>query len=250
MFHVEQYISQWFERNSIEIADKTIRLLSRYAVLIHETNTAFNLTGFKSLEEITHHLVLLSLEPLLNLNVPRGTRFIDVGTGAGIPGIPLCIFHNQLSGTLLDSNHKKTGFIDGIISDLSLTNAGTLCGRAEELGHDSLHREQYGMAFSRALAGIYAALELSLPFVDAGGYLYVFSHDNSIHTTLSQPVLDHANELGAQFVSGQDRHIHGISAAGYLFKKTRSTPDRYPRRFAVIKRESDRYRTIDLDKQQ
>lgn len=240
MFHVEHRIKTWFsDRGFTPDTDKIAKLAS-YISKIKEAANHFNLTGFKSLEEITDHLVLESLEPLLGLIVPRGTRAFDIGSGAGIPGIPLSIYHEHISFHLIESHDKKATFIKSVIEDLSIPNAVVAHGRAEEIGHNPELRESFDYAFARAFSSTYTTLELSLPLLKTGGYLYIYAHDTFAASNPSPELLAHIESLGAVPLLDENPASINLPDRGYSFLKSSSTPSRYPRRYAVIKRESSR----------
>jgi 16S rRNA (guanine527-N7)-methyltransferase len=240
MFHVEQYITAWFSGKGVIPSPEKIEKLSAFAGMVHEASSRFNLTGFKGLEEITHHLVLASLEPLLGLNVPRGTRAVDMGSGAGIPGVPLSIYHDHFDFRMIESHEKKSAFIRSVIDDLSISNAGVITGRGEEIGHNPGLRESFDFAFARAFSSTYITLELSLPLVRSGGFLYIFANDSFIASTPHPGLLSHLETLGAVPIHSDERSTLKLPAHGYAFKKISPTPPGFPRRYAVIKRESSR----------
>ena len=220
----------------ITIKEEIKEKFDSYAHLIFETNKRFNLTGFKTVEGIYKKLILGSIEPLYRMNVPRGTKFIDLGSGAGIPGIPLGILFKETFGVLIESNRRKADFIMKVIDKLDLNNLTVECGRAEDVAHDALHREQYDWCFTRSFNNLYISMELGSPFIKSEMLLYIFAELSSF----PEYMIAHAQRLGLVFIDRSRYRECNCSGSGILLKKIASTPGRYPRRFSVIKRESKR----------
>jgi len=238
MFHVEQFLEEWFISRSISLPFEKIRKLGNYINAIHSANNKFNITGFSNLGDITTNLVLSSLEPVLRLNVPRGTTFVDMGSGSGIPGIPLCIYNEHFFGTMVESNHKKFSFIASMIDELLLHNALALNNRGEDMGRSTIHRERYFFCFSRAFSSVYTVSEVCSPLLSIGGWLYIYSRDTVPSAPDQDKLEKHIADLGLSVVDMADREGLGVSMEGILLRKVSSTPERYPRRHAVIKRDS------------
>ena len=218
--------------SGIPIDEQRFSVLLRYADLLFESNKQFNLTGFKTSEDILNKLIITSLAPFCHLDVPRGTSFLDIGTGAGIPGIPLAVCFENLEGMLLDSNGKKISFIDTVIRELGIKNLRTTCSRAEDLGHDESFRESYDRVFMRAVGNMYASIELGAPFVRQGGVFYVYSNQKG--NGLAPGIVEHARALGLDLCGNSE-------GEGILFVKKYITEKRYPRRYSVIKREAGKF---------
>jgi 16S rRNA (guanine527-N7)-methyltransferase len=219
------------------IPPDAIAKLSEYAGMIHEENQKFNLTGFKSLEEIARSLIGESIIPLININVPRGT-FVDLGSGAGVPGIPLGIVYPQWRGVLIDSNSKKTTFISNVIKALQLSNLSVVNGRAEDLAISEFRQlespQMLNFIVCRAFAEPYVSLEAGVPLLCLGGMMYIFSKFTV--DELDVGIVDHAVKLGATGIKKCDMPNYGFPEIGLLFIKTQNTPSEFPRRFSVIKK--------------
>ncbi|MFA7237150.1 MAG: 16S rRNA (guanine(527)-N(7))-methyltransferase RsmG [Phycisphaeraceae bacterium] len=144
--------------------------LARYLDLLLETNKQFNLTAIKDPEQAWLRHILDSLSLLSHL--PTSTSGgIDVGSGGGLPGIPLAICLPNIHFTLLEATGKKARFLQSVIDDLKLPNVRVIHERAETLGQHQNHRQQYDFAVARAVGPLRVLLELTLPFVKVGGKL-------------------------------------------------------------------------------
>lgn len=148
----------------------------RYGELIELRSRQFNLTGAKNWDRIREELFIRSLRILspTGRNAPTpgwfaGKKTIDVGTGAGIPGIVMKIALPELQITLLDSVQKRTNFLKEVVRELELENVEVITGRAEELGQDPVHREAYDLVTARAVARLAELAELTIPFANIGG---------------------------------------------------------------------------------
>lgn len=211
--------------------------LDLYIKELHKTAKQFNLTGLTAIHDIKETLVNGSLRPLGKIIVPRGTMVADMGAGQGIPGIPLSICRPDLAITLMESNEKRIIFLSRIKRLLTGTFE-IIEGRIEELGHDRNQRGKYGLVVSRAFASPYIALECGAPLLSENGLLYIYSEDNE--GSLPQPVLAHAQMLGLNPLVPEKKEMFGFPGYGCLFHKTAITPETFPRRFAVMKREAAR----------
>jgi len=209
--------------------------LRSFVDLIYHTNKKFNLTGFHSKEDIFKNLIISSIDPVFNINVPRGTLFADIGTGSGIPGIVFGIYFRNIKGLLIESNQKKADFVNSVIKELGLKNLEVICDRVENVAKKKGHRELYDWTFSRAFGDLYIALEVGVPLLNLNGIFFVYS--NKLDIDLSKVMLDHANALGVTLLNEEEREELKITQPGFVFKKVKSSPLKYPRRFSVIKRE-------------
>lgn len=144
------------------------QLITYYEMLV-EKNKVMNLTAITEFEEVLdkHFLDSISLAQYVDLTKP--VSVIDLGTGAGFPGMPLKIMFPDLKITLADSLNKRILFLDEVISELGLTDIQTVHARAEDLAHDPNYREQYDYCVSRAVANLSSLSEYCLPFVRIGG---------------------------------------------------------------------------------
>jgi 16S rRNA (guanine527-N7)-methyltransferase len=151
----------------IALTDQARERCAQFLALLAKWNRTYNLTAIRAPEEmITHHL-LDSLAVLPFLPAQPGTRLLDIGSGAGLPGLPLAIVRPDLSVTLLDSNAKKTAFIQQAINELGLTNATAVTARAEAF----VAAQPFDAAIARAFAELSAFVGVALPHLAPGGAL-------------------------------------------------------------------------------
>jgi 16S rRNA (guanine527-N7)-methyltransferase len=152
---------------NIELSDLQIEQFYNYMNILIEWNKFMNLTGITEPEEvITKHFI----DSLTVLDkVDKNASIIDVGTGAGFPGIPIKIAFPETRVVLLDSLNKRIKFLNEVIEKLGLKNIETIHGRAEEYGKNNNHREKYDIAIARAVAPLNILLEYLMPFVKVNG---------------------------------------------------------------------------------
>ena len=147
-----------------------VEQLIAYQALLAQWNTRMNLTGDASFEALLDRHLMDSLTPLtVDGLLKENAEVIDVGSGAGFPGIPLAIVRPDLKITLLDSLKKRVGFLDAAADALELANMRTVHARAEDAAQDARYRERFDAALARAVAALPVLLELLLPFVKIGG---------------------------------------------------------------------------------
>jgi 16S rRNA (guanine527-N7)-methyltransferase len=195
--------------------------IQRYAELLLEWNRAVNLTGARTLEEI--EALVADGASLLATTWTGITRVIDIGSGGGLPGVPLAVTMPEIQFTLLEANVRKCAFLEHVAGTLGLTNLVVAVGRAEELGHRPDLREQFDRAISRGAARPEVLLELALPFVRTGGDLVAQVH----------PIDPHVLESAARLLGGGTPRLErpaGGGSALLVVPKLAPTPSRFPRR--------------------
>jgi len=202
-------------------------LLRRYAEEV--VNSPLHLTADRDLRQfwvrhVQDAIKLLDLVPLDNRK--PGTRVLDVGSGNGIPGIPVAILNPEWSVELLDSDNKKCGFLDMFCKKYAIKNCRIIVGRAEILGQAAL-RQSYDIVFARALSKLRTALELTSGFVKVGGQLIV-PHGTSWKSELQESAF--AMEiLGLRLASNFIYDLNNVEFCALIFSKISDTPAVYPR---------------------
>ena len=161
----------------IELKEEQLEKFYLYMNILLEWNEKINLTAITNEEEIILKHFVDSLT--INKYIEEGKSIIDVGTGAGFPGIPIKILRKDLKVTLLDSLNKRINFLNEVIEKLDLKNIECIHGRAEEFGKNKNHREKYDFATSRAVANMSTLSEYLIPFVKVGGKVLAMKGDKA-----------------------------------------------------------------------
>ena len=165
--NIETFVNE-LKKININPTEKNLEDLRIYKDMLIEYNKKFNLTAIKTDEGIYLKHFYDSLTFTKAINLDSELNLLDIGTGAGFPGIVLKIFYHNLNITLLDSNNKKITFLNEVIKELKLENINCIYGRAEELPNN--YREYFDIVTSRAVANLRVLAELSIPYVKVGGY--------------------------------------------------------------------------------
>lgn len=218
---------------ALSLPTEGVTALVRYAALLAEKNKVMNLTAITDPEEVArlHFLDSAALLPLADL---RGKTVVDVGTGAGFPGLPLKILEPSIRLTLLDAQRKRVDFLREVCQDLGLEDVACVHGRAEEFAAE--HRETFDAAVSRAVAALPVLAELCLPLVKPGGqFLAMKSVDTNEELNAAGRA---ASLLGGRVEKPIDYMISGteIPRRLVILTKIGETPKKYPRTFAKIKK--------------
>ncbi|MBI2619105.1 MAG: 16S rRNA (guanine(527)-N(7))-methyltransferase RsmG [Ignavibacteriales bacterium] len=166
--HAEQpeiWIRTVFLRNSLSCSDDQLRQLGRYVSLLLKWNREINLISRRDEENVWGSHVLHSLSLLFKYAVPDGARILDLGTGGGLPGIPLKILLPTVSMMMVDSTKKKVDAVKSMIMELQLSQAEATWGRAEALGRETEHTGSFDYVLARGVAPLHELVHLSVPFL-------------------------------------------------------------------------------------
>lgn len=224
---METFLKEMALQLNIELSDDMIENFLKYQKLLLEWNEKMNLTAITEEKDIMikHFIDSLTIEKY----IPQNAKVIDVGTGAGFPGIPLKIVRKDLQITLLDSLNKRVNFLNEVIHQCQLENIVALHGRAEDFGQDLKYRETYDIATARAVANIATLTELCTPFLKPGGLFLCMKADVEEEMKNAQNAVKELNMVEKQIerfqlpATGDQRTI-------ILYQKIKETPKKYPRK--------------------
>ena len=216
------------DKLGINLSEIQLKQFYNYMNLLIEWNKKVNLTAITEPDEIILKHFVDSLT--ISKYISDGTKVVDVGTGAGFPGIPLKIVRQDVDITLLDSLQKRINFLDEVINELNLEKITTIHSRGEDFGKNKKYREEFDIATSRAVANLSTLSEYLLPLVKVGGKVI------SMKGSLIQEELENSKNaikiLGGQIekVDEFDLPNSDISRNIVLIDKIKTTPNRYPRK--------------------
>ena len=206
----------------------------KYKELIQEWNEKINLTAITEDEEVIKKHFIDSLKVYKINELKNCKNIIDIGTGAGFPGIPMKIVNPDCNVVLLDSLNKRINFLNEVISNLNLENIRTIHGRAEDFAQDNEYRERFDGVVSRAVANLTVLSEFCIPYLKVGGYFV------ALKGPAIDEELDEAKKaigiLGAKIIRIEDVEIEGSDLKHNLvvIKKIKQTPKKYPRKAGMV----------------
>lgn len=234
---IPAFVHQDLAALGLALDPAVLERLAAYLELLLEANKSFNLTAIREVDAAWRRLIIDSLTPLPVLDLTPGMRAIDIGTGAGLPGLPLAIARPDVHFSLVDSTGKKINFLRSVVETLQLDNVQLYADRIENLGQQAAHRESYDLATSRALGHMTMVLEYSLPLLRLGGVMLAMKGPKVLQEL--DVSSDAMLELGAGDVSLLPAYPESFENELVLVRvlKEESTPRRYPRPPGTPKKE-------------
>ncbi len=234
-FNIEKIVPLC-EKFGITLDDKTIENLNLYGNLLLKWNEKINLTAITEPEEVLIKHFFDCILFFKNVNVPQNASIIDVGTGAGFPGLVLKIVRPDLKVTLLDSLNKRVVFLNDVIEKCSLSNIEAIHSRAEEGGKNPKYREKYDIACARAVAAMPTLLEYCTPFVKQNGLFVAMKGPSA-----AQEVESSANAITLLKMAKPQIICETLPnndpRTFVIFKKISQTPPKYPRNSGNISKQ-------------
>lgn len=231
-----KFLNQIKELN-VELSDLQLEQFHKYYELLIEWNKVMNLTGITDIDEVNEKHFLDSLAVVKAIDMKKVNWMIDVGTGAGFPGIPLKIVFPHLKVVLLDSLNKRINFLNMVVSELGLKDVTTIHGRAEDYAKDIKYREKFDLCVSRAVANLSTLSEYCLPYVRLGG-VFVSYKSGSIEEEVED------SKKAVKILGGKiDAVIKlqlpetKINRSFVKIKKKESTKKKYPRKAGMPAKE-------------
>lgn len=233
-YNLDHFKSE-LSRLEIDLSEKQIEQFLHYYEMLIEKNKVMNLTAITDFDEVIekHFIDSLSLVKVMDLN--KDISVIDLGTGAGFPGIPLKITFPNLKIVLADSLNKRVLFLNDVIRELGLERIEAIHGRAEDLARNPLYREQFDLVVSRAVANLSTLSEYCLPFTNVGGYFVSYKSgevDDELETAKKAISI-----LGGR-PSEVEKFVLGDSKRSFVcVEKVKNTPNKFPRKAGTPKNE-------------
>lgn len=221
----------------ISINNRQIEQFIMYYDMMTETNRVMNLTSITEPQEVIdkHFVDSLAINKIYELN--KNLTVIDIGTGAGFPGIPLKIVFPQIQIVLLDSLNKRIKFLNDVVEKLDLKNVTCIHGRSEDIARKSEYREKFDLCVSRAVANLSTLSELCIPFIKTGGKFISYKAGNSCKEI--EEAKSAVDKLGGKIKSTTEFFLPGTDFERIFVEidKVRNTSDKYPRRAGIPSKE-------------
>ena len=232
-----QILEQKLGELGIKQDQNQLERFHKFYQLLIEWNKVMNLTGITEYEDVVEKHFVDSLSIIKTIDLSRIHTVIDVGTGAGFPGIPLKIAFPHLRVVLLDSLNKRIKFLDEVISQLGLTEIRTIHGRAEEYARKEEYREQFDLCVSRAVANLSTLSEYCLPYIQVGG-MFIPYKSGEIDDEVEE------SKKAVRILGGNIKEVMKFELPGtdihrsfVLIHKEQHTQKKYPRKAGIPAKE-------------
>lgn len=231
MYELNQFTKD-LQALDIYLCDDQVKQFVRYYELLAEWNSYMNLTAITEFDDVMkkHFIDSLSLVKAFDKIKMEEVSVIDIGSGAGFPGLPLKIAFPQIHLTLLDSLLKRINFLNEVVNNLELQNVTMIHGRAEDYAKPSFHREKFDLCVSRAVANLSTLSELCLPYVKVNGLFISYKSEKIVEEV--ETARRAISLLGGKIEKQVDFTLPDSDIYRNLFviRKEKSTPGKYPRK--------------------
>lgn len=234
MTEIEKLLSESLKTLGIDINENQVKQFMMYKDLLIEWNEKMNLTAITEDREVIQKHFVDCVSIASKIEIPENINVIDVGTGAGFPGIPVKIAFPHINITLLDSLNKRINFLEEVVKNLELENVNCIHSRAEDGGQNEEYREKYDMCISRAVANLSVLSEYCLPFVKVGGtFVSLKGPDVTEELNEGRKAIE---KLGGEIIKIEKISIpkSDITHSLVIIKKVRQTPKQYPRKAGKV----------------
>lgn len=212
----------------IELTNSQLNAFETYYDMLIDRNKVMNLTAITEFDEVMDKHFLDSVYLFRSIELEADYKLIDIGTGAGFPGIPLKIVFPELKITLLDSLNKRVGFLNDVIDELNLNDIEAIHGRAEDIARDKTYRSSYDIAVSRAVANLSTLSEYCLPFVKIGGKFVSYKSGDCADEVDNAKAAIHL--LGGKINKIDEFSYSNNSRSFIVIDKVMNTSNKYPRK--------------------
>ncbi len=212
----------------IELTNSQLNAFETYYDMLIDRNKVMNLTAITEFDEVMDKHFLDSVYLFRSIELKADYKLIDIGTGAGFPGIPLKIVFPELKITLLDSLNKRVGFLNDVIDELNLNDIEAIHGRAEDIARDKTYRASYDIAVSRAVANLSTLSEYCLPFVKIGGKFVSYKSGDCADEVDNAKAAIHL--LGGKINKIDEFSYSNNSRSFIVIDKVMNISNKYPRK--------------------